>query len=95
MMAVVELVLALTAAIVARAAFIIVSRRAATDHYYWVLAARAYRQMKSLPAVIPGKYLLEDERQFYPPLFGWLLSKFPERILVAAIAFGLFRRRTS
>ena len=83
MMAVVELVLALTAAIMARVTFIVVSRRAAIDHYYWLLAARAYRQTKSLPAVIPGKYLLEDERQFYPPLFGWLLSKFPERILVA------------
>ncbi|HUZ31000.1 MAG TPA: hypothetical protein VMV19_02660 [Xanthobacteraceae bacterium] len=67
---------------VARAAFILVSAKGAVDHYYWLLAARAYRQTRHLPAKIVGKYLLEDERQAYPPFFGWLLARLPEKLLL-------------
>jgi len=51
------------------------------DHYYWILAARAYRNRDGLPAVIKDKYLLEDERQYYPPGFGVFLALFPETFL--------------
>jgi hypothetical protein len=71
-------------AIAARAAFTIVSARSAVDHYYWMLAARAYRQSGGLPVRIRSKYLLEDERQAYPPLFGWVLGKLPEHWLRGA-----------
>ncbi|MBX6330023.1 MAG: hypothetical protein IRY89_15785 [Pseudolabrys sp.] len=60
-----------------RAAFLRAAAGAGVDHYYWLIAAAAYRESKRLPAVIRGKYLLEDERQFYPPAFGWLLSRLP------------------
>jgi hypothetical protein len=45
------------------------------DHYYWIVAARAYRTQRRLPVRIPGKYLLEVEEQAYPPLFGLLLGR--------------------
>ena len=40
-----------------------------------MVAARAYREQRALPVRIPGKYLLEDEEQGYPPLFGMLLGR--------------------
>ena len=46
------------------------------DHFYWMLAAEAYRTQRGLPVRIAGKYLMEDEAQAYPPLFGWLLGRF-------------------
>ena len=48
---------------------------ARVDHYYWMVAAQAYREQRGLPVRIRGKYLLEDERQGYPPLFGLLLGR--------------------
>jgi hypothetical protein len=69
-------------AVASRAAFILISAKGAVDHYYWLLAARAYRQTRHLPAKIVGKYLLEDERQAYPPFFGWLLARLPEKLLL-------------
>ena len=45
------------------------------DHYYWMLAAEAYRTQRGLPVHLPGKYLMEDEAQGYPPLFGLLLGR--------------------
>ena len=30
------------------------------DHYYWMLAAEAYRTQRGLPVHLPGKYLMED-----------------------------------
>ena len=73
------LAVAAAAAFVAflRAAFLRAAAGSGVDHYYWLLAAAAYRADGRLPAVIPGKYLLEDERQFYPPAFGWLLARLP------------------
>lgn len=59
-----------------RLAFVRRSQASHVDHYYWLLAAGAYRRAKQLPAVIRGKYLLEDERQGYPPFFGALLAQF-------------------
>lgn len=73
--------LALVFSIVLREAFVRNSQYSRVDHHYWILAARAYRARKRLPAVIRGKYLLEDERQAYPPLFGILLAAVPERWL--------------
>lgn len=65
----------------ARLAFIRVAAHSRVDHYYWLMAARAYRQMEQLPARIPAKYLLENEEQAYPPFFGWLLARFSEESL--------------
>ena len=47
----------------------------AVDQYYWLLAARAYREQRGLPVRIRGKYLMEDEAQAYPPLFGMVLGR--------------------
>jgi hypothetical protein len=64
-----------------RFAFVSASRDGTVDHYYWILAARAYRTQRVFPVRIEGKYLLEDERQSYPPGFGLFLTLFPEAIL--------------
>lgn len=63
-----------------RWAFIRISSHGAVDHYYWMLYSNAVREQKRLPAVIEGKYLLEDERQFYPPGFAVLLSLLPKAL---------------
>ena len=68
-------VLLFIAGIVARIAIFRASASSLVDQYYWMLAAKAYREQKSLPVQIPGKYLLEDETQAYPPFFGWLLGR--------------------
>lgn len=68
---------------VARAAFLRASTGSAVDHYYWILAARAYRRGGGLPVRISGKYLLEDERQAYPPGFGLLLAALPDRFVAS------------
>jgi hypothetical protein len=71
--------LAILTAVLAITARISIGRVAAAsgrvDNYYWLLAARAYRTQRGLPVRIPGKYLLEDEEQGYPPLFGMLLGR--------------------
>lgn len=77
---------ALALSFAARAIILRASAGAGVDHYYWILAARAYREMRHLPARIPGKYLLEDERQAYPPFFGWFLSRFLESWLTGSAA---------
>lgn len=51
------------------------------DHYYWVQVARAFRNSRRLPATLGGKYLLEDDRQYYPPGFGIFLSFFSDSLL--------------
>lgn len=70
----------------ARAVFLRASAGSAVDHYYWILAARAYRGMRGLPVRIPGKYLLEDERQAYPPGFGLFLSALPEAFVASSLS---------
>lgn len=64
-----------------RSAFLIASRRTVVDHYYWMNVARAAKSQKTLPIRLGKKYLLEDERQFYPPGYMYFLSKFPERFI--------------
>src|ERR671914_1339888 len=63
-------------AVVSRAAM---ARAAAAsgkvDHYYWMLAADAYRTQRGLPVRLDNKYLMEDNEQAYPPLFGLLLGR--------------------
>jgi hypothetical protein len=77
---------AFAVSLLVRAAILHVSASAAVDQYYWLLAARAYRERSGLPARIVGKYILEDERQAYPPFFGWFLSLMPDAWLTAASA---------
>lgn len=61
--------------------FLRTSTNDSVDHYYWILAARAYREQCGFPVRISDKFLLEDERQFYPPGFGLLLALFPDNFL--------------
>jgi hypothetical protein len=71
--------LALLAALVAVASRAAMARAAAAsgkvDHYYWMLAAEAYRSQRGLPVRLRGKYLMEPDEQAYPPLFGLLLGR--------------------
>lgn len=61
--------------------FLRASTNESVDHYYWILAATAYREQRGFPVRIPDKFLLEDERQFYPPGFGILLALFSDTFL--------------
>ena len=63
-----------------RIAFIFRAAGSGVDDYYWQQVAKGFRQSRQLPLVLPGKYLMEDERQFYPPLYGLLLSFLPSRL---------------
>ena len=60
--------------LIARVLVVRASAASAVDQHYWLVAARAYRKQQRLPVRIPGKYLLEDEEQGYPPLFGMILG---------------------
>ena len=61
--------------LIARILIVRAAAASAVDQYYWLLAARAYREQRILPVRIPSKYLLEDEEQGYPPLFGMILGR--------------------
>ena len=63
-----------------RIAFITRAAGSGVDDYYWQQVAKGFRQSRQLPLVLPGKYLMEDERQFYPPLYGLSLSFLPSRL---------------
>jgi hypothetical protein len=82
MWCVASVLLATAVSILVRAVFVIASAKSAVDQYYWIMAARVFRTAHRLPVILPDKYLLEDERQAYPPFFGWFLSFLPERLLV-------------
>jgi len=75
--------------VAARYAIARVAAASTVDQYYWLLAARAYREQRSLPTRIPGKYLMEDETQGYPPLFGMLLGHLPTQSLVLMLTPAL------
>ena len=64
--------------LLARILIVRASAASAVDQHYWLLAARAYREQRTLPVRIPDKYLLEDEEQGYPPLFGMVLGRIPD-----------------
>lgn len=74
--------LLLAMGLLARAAIFRAASASAVDQHYWLLAARAYREQRRLPVRIVGKYLMEDETQAYPPLFGILLGRLPNHVLV-------------
>ncbi|MGB4116677.1 MAG: hypothetical protein WBK51_09045 [Polaromonas sp.] len=59
----------------ARVLIVRAAAASAVDQHYWFLAARAYREQRTLPVRICDKYLLEDEEQGYPPLFGMILGR--------------------
>lgn len=67
---------------------------AGVDHWFWKSYVEAYRRDRVFPPVLP-QYIL-DEKQWYPPVFGLLLSKLPVTILdrwsqQVAIAIDLAR----
>lgn len=65
----------------ARMAFIRQGADRRVDHHYWLVVAQALRADPRLPPIIRGRYLLEDERQSYPPFFAWFLSWFRPEFL--------------
>jgi len=71
--------LAAVAALLAILSRVAIGRVAAAsarvDHYYWLLAAQAYRTQRGVPVRLEGKYLLEEAEQGYPPFFGLLLGR--------------------
>lgn len=70
--------LAVLAVLIGVVSRVVIGRSAArsrVDHFYWKLIAEAFHSQRSLPVRLPGKYLLEDDKQAYPPLFGMLLGK--------------------
>jgi len=83
--------LALLTGLVAVVSRIAMARAAAAsgkvDHYYWMLAAEAYRTQSGLPVRLDDKYLMDDANQAYPPLFGLLLGRWRlDRWGMAAVA---------
>ena len=65
----------------------------------WTLVAAAYRQQRRLPVRLGGKYLLEDDEQGYPPLFGivlglWRLDRVGTAAVVALAALVATGNRT-
>ena len=68
---------ALVLGIAIRVAFILRAAGSGVDDYYWQQVAEGFRKSRRLPLVLPDKYLMDDERQFYPPLYGILLSFLP------------------
>lgn len=75
--------------LLARLAIVRAASASAVDQHYWLLAARAFREQRGLPVRIPGKYLMEDEAQAYPPLFGMLLGRLPNQNLVRLVTPAL------
>ena len=75
--------------LVARVLIVRAASSSAVDQHYWQLAAKAYREQRGLPVRIQGKYLMEDEEQVYPPLFGMMLGRMvgkrTEKLLTHAV----------
>ena len=66
-------------AILLRIVPLVVSPRGAgVDHWFWLSYANTLRRDHVFPPKLP-KYVL-DEKQWYPPLFGLLLSRLPSVI---------------
>jgi len=76
-------------AVMARTAMSRAAAGGKVDHYYWMLVADAYRTQRGLPVRLGGKYLLEDDTQAYPPLFGWLLGRWGLATHATAAVFML------
>ncbi len=74
------IITAICIGIAIRIAFIFRAIDSGVDDYYWQQVAKGFRQSRQLPLRLPGKYLMEDERQFYPPLYGLLLSFLPSQL---------------
>ena len=68
--------------IVARIIYSIKAHRSSIDENYWIMAAEVYRKSGwSLPVKLTNKYLLDDERLGYPPIFGYFLSRFSQKFI--------------
>lgn len=50
----------------------------AVDQWYWLNYRDAVKKQKRFPPEIP-EYLL-DIKQWYPPVFGWFISKLPDSV---------------
>ncbi|MFW6133970.1 MAG: hypothetical protein ACOC5R_00165 [Elusimicrobiota bacterium] len=46
-----------------------------------MLCAEQFKKKKNIPITLPNYYLLEDNEQWYPPLFSVFLSLIPKKIL--------------
>ena len=50
------------------------------DHWYWLLCAEDVRRRRRLPARLTY-FLLEEEEQWYPPVYSAFLALFPGKFL--------------
>ena len=56
--------------------FLKISLGQSVDHFYWLLSVKNFKKKKKLPISIKNKYLLEYNKQYYPPGFTVFLSLF-------------------
>lgn len=79
--------------IVLRVYVLLKTNKFSVDQNYWLLYRQKSIEQNNVPPVIDN-YILEL-RQWYPPLFGYFISKIPKRImlnpLTVIIALNLFR----
>lgn len=52
------------------------SSKTGVDHYYWLMCVKNFKEQKKLPIKIENKYILEHNKQYYPPGFAVFLSFF-------------------
>lgn len=64
-----------------RMLFFYYSTKTGVDHYYWLTCVKNFKKQKSIPFKIKNKYLLEHDKQYYPPGFAVFLSFFSVKFL--------------
>lgn len=57
------------------------ARHRGTDAFYYMLCVEAFRQQRKVPFTLPGLFLLEEDEQWYPPVFTVFLSCLPSSCL--------------
>ena len=56
-------------------------RNRGCDAFYFLLAAEKFREQKRIPVRFGGLFLLEEDEQWYPPLFYMILALIPDKTL--------------
>ncbi len=64
-----------------RILFFYYSTKTGVDHYYWLACVKNFKEQKTIPFKIKNKYLLEHDKQYYPPGFAVFLSFFSVKFL--------------
>jgi len=58
------------------------AQKSAVDQWYWLNYREAVLQQRKVPPTV-GKYIL-DVKQWYPPIYGWLLSVVPKTLIISS-----------